>query len=124
MVSAGISFFKIKNEFKEQRLISIKSGIPSFIFSLFYLSLVIYMIPIVIVNVLQTKAYMTNWFPFIVILTYSPGIILSEIIVSKLECGYDYQRKATKKIKEVAYLGWTAMILYMVLWIIFNFFVE
>jgi hypothetical protein len=118
IVSFVLSLFRSQKEFKEQRIIAIDKGVPPFEFTLFNITTTLYWIPILIYYVFRLPVLKSFWFPFVVILTYLPGILLSETISTKLECGYDFQRKAAKKIKEVEFLGWIGLAYFELIWIV------
>jgi len=101
---------------KAQKKIAVEKGIQTIKYSMMQFSLSLYVLPLIVYSLFKFQIGLNAIFPTIVILSYGPGIILANSISATLDMGYDYQKKASREIKEYLFVGWLGLVYFSILW--------
>jgi hypothetical protein len=111
-----VQFFRGARVLRAQKQIAIAKGISPYKFTMMQFFLSLYVIPLIAYSLFRIQVGQSIIFPIVVILSFAPGIYWADSISDNLDHGYDYQKRASRVIKEYLFVGWFGMIYFSGYW--------
>jgi uncharacterized paraquat-inducible protein A len=116
--------FRLSKEMREQRRLAIEKGVQPFAFDVFTIAVALHSLPFVAYFLFRLSTFQSLWFPLLVLLSYTPALLLADTIGDRIERGYDYHRRAAKTIKEAEAAGYVGLCFWLLSWVLFYFFLS